>query len=159
MNQVNPNTSFEPKQPDLKLGEADALFLRNRLLDGEKALARQQDLVELHKRMVAMFATLNTGLGEQQDKKASQDREILSAKLDEMNRSVNGMEAAFRIELAPTIEKILHDALRSQAVAKRSFWKSSYVFVLALALGVAIGVIYSETIMEVYGNLVLRSAT
>lgn len=148
MNQVSQNTSLEGKRAELRLSEADALFLRNRFLEGEKAFACQKDLIELHKRVVTMFATLNTGLGEQQGKKASKDREVLVARLDEMARSVNGIEATLRIELAPMIEKIVDEALAAKVTPARSLWKPLLGLFLATVSGVSIGIAFPDSILK-----------
>ncbi|MEX0309020.1 MAG: hypothetical protein AB3N17_02120 [Tateyamaria sp.] len=148
MTQATSTTAYGHTGPARKLSDADAQFLHAALVDGEHAIARQKDMIELHKRIVAMFTTLNSGLGEQQSKKAEKDREILVAKLDEMGRAVNGMEAAFRIEMAPVLEQMFVNALETRLPKRRSKWPLVIVFLLALASGLGFGAVYSDLIVE-----------
>jgi hypothetical protein len=148
MNQVKPKSDFQNPVSAAVLTGADAQLLHSALVKGEQAIARQKDMIEMHKRFVAMFTTLNTGLGEQQSRKAAEDRAVLVEKLESMEHAVNGMEGVLRIEMAPQLERMLDDALDRREPKQnprrfRVFW-----VILALIVGLAIGTLYSEKIEE-----------
>ncbi len=101
-------------------------------------VATQSDLVELHKRIVALFSTLNKGLSETAMAKAAQDRAELSARIDSMEEAVNSMEGVLRIELAPHIRAVFHEEMEDQRrLAKPSFW--TWVMRAGLAVGLVLG--------------------
>ncbi|WP_260085176.1 hypothetical protein [Phaeobacter inhibens] len=68
------------------------------LRGGPQPLGTRGDLIELHKRITGMFATLNDGLGEMYTQKAEADRKALSARMDalEGRGEPDGRRAAHR---------------------------------------------------------------
>lgn len=148
MNQVESKSAYQGPVLNPVLGEADAKLLHAVLIRGDQAVARQKDLIEMHKRLVNMFTTLKVGLGEQQARKAAQDRKALVQRLEEMERAVNGMEGVLRIEMAPQLEQMLDAALerRLPRPGRRRF---RFVgLVLAVLAGLTLGTLYSEPIKQ-----------
>ncbi|SEW41986.1 hypothetical protein SAMN04488515_2905 [Cognatiyoonia koreensis] len=77
---------------------------------GPETVARRKDIGELHKRLVAMITTVGTGFGEAEAARIERDRAVLSSRLDDVERAVNSMEGALRIELEPMLRSIVADA-------------------------------------------------
>ncbi len=151
MNKINPKATYEsadPKQPMTGITPSQIETLQRELAKGENAVATQRDLIELHKRMVAMFSTLKDGLGEQHAKKAELDRSVLSARLDKMEKAVNRMEGALSIEFAPLVSAAINDALDKKAAApQRKIWTISGGVVLAVA-GLVAGAAFSGELID-----------
>jgi hypothetical protein len=103
-------------------------------------------LIELHKRMVYMFKTLSTGLTALTTEKAEKDRATLSARIDEMERSLNTMEGMVRIEMVPQFRTVLNEALEERDIGSPSRL-GQRLFLAALAVAcVSAGVIWSADI-------------
>lgn len=124
---------------------ADAQLLYKALVMNSAPVARRGDLVELNNRIVKLFTTLNTGLGEQHMAKASEDRAALVARLDEMETSVNRMEGALRIEFEPLMRKAMEDVV-SQHVSppRRLGLMRGLLGGLMLAAMLALGAYFSD---------------
>lgn len=101
------------------LTAADAQMLYKAFVMNSAPVARRGDLVELNNRIVKLFTTLNTGLGETHMAKANEDRAALVARLDEMETSVNRMEGALRIEFEPLMRKAIEDVVSRHAKPTR----------------------------------------
>jgi len=114
--------------------------------DSHDQVATRRDLIELHKRMVDMFKTLSTGLTALTTEKAEKDRATLSARIDEMERSLNTMEGMVRIEMVPQFRTVLNEALEERDIGSSSRL-GQRIFMAALAVAcVTAGVIWSADI-------------
>lgn len=157
MNQVKNQSEFEapmsaPVPPEPKITKADAQFLQSVLVEGEQAIARQRDMVEMHKRIVSMFSTLKIGLSEQHAKKASEDRAALVQKLNKMESSVNGLEGALRIEMAPQLEQMLEVALDRRVPREKQRRFGLLGILMASIVSLAAGARYSVEIIDITTN-------
>ncbi|MFV1462725.1 MULTISPECIES: hypothetical protein [unclassified Phaeobacter] len=136
-----------------RLAPADLDQLAAHLRGGPQPLAGRGDLIELHKRITAMFATLNDGLGEIYTRKAEADRKALSARIDTLEEAVNRMEGALRIELEPVLRNSFARVLADSSAHRRSLrqrlarglGQGGYL-ALILALGLAAGTLYHSRI-------------
>lgn len=154
----------EPKQKNPALEEekatlnaADAQLLYKALVLNSAPVARRGDLVELNNRIVKLFTTLNTGLGEQQKAKAAEDRAALVARLDEMETSVNRMEGALRIEFEPLMRKAMEDVVQQHVKTRKSSGVLRglvWIFTLATALG--LGAYFGDELLRL-GELITSS--
>lgn len=136
------------------LTEADMLALKKFLVTGDQAIARQHDLVELHKRFVKMFETLNQGIGEMYVNKADKDRQILSERLDTMEEAVDRMEGALRIEFEPALRAAMADVVADTAKPKRR-WLRGAILASALILGgILAGAAFQEPVRETVFSIV-----
>ncbi|WP_052272520.1 hypothetical protein [Leisingera sp. ANG-M7] len=127
-----------PVQPP-RLSAAVLAQIADVLREGEVPLAAQADLVELHKRIVALFATLNEGLGAQAAQKAAADRAALTTRIDQLEAAVNRMEGALRIEFEPVLRAALAEALAQAAPKPRRRWLGGLAAGAALAAALAAG--------------------
>lgn len=129
------------------LTETDIREIRNALIQGEDSLARRKDIGEMHKRIVNMFSTLNQGLRESQDKKSAEDRVAIERRLEAMERSIDTMEGALRIELPP----MLHEMIIEVTSAKKSNGMmpvSKITAIVTFCIGVAMGSAFSANIFN-----------
>lgn len=140
-----PNGQFA-QASDAGLRDAELRKLLQLLTTGEDALARRKDLTELHKRIVSMFTTLNQGLVESQAAKAAEDRTHLVQRLDQIERAVNGMEGALRIELEPLIRNIVAAAVSRDDKVPRQNAARPILKAVALCVVIALSVYYSAKI-------------
>jgi hypothetical protein len=143
---ATPTAAFAPN-PEIGLRDAELRLLLAQLTKGEEALARRKDLTELHKRVVTMFTTLNQGLAEGQAAKAQEDRQQLVARLDAIERGVNGMEGALRIELEPLVRNIVAASFSKidrtgRGNSMHPVWKG-----LILCGAIAMGAYFSDPIL------------
>jgi hypothetical protein len=123
------------------------------LTRGDEALARRKDLTELHKRVVAMFTTLNQGLVDTQLNKALEDRAQLVERLDQIERSVNSMEGALRIELEPLLKSIVTGAIeKSESGSPRNRANSAMIWV-SLCAALILGAYFSAEIAAVFNQV------
>lgn len=133
----------QSSQPSL--GPADLRLLNQLLHGGDRPLAERADLVELHKRILTMFTTLNEGLGETQDRKAAQDRAALGARIDDLEAAVNRMEGALRIEMEPVLRDSFARVIAETARPQRSWWDRlgrAGALALLLGAGLTLGALY-----------------
>ncbi|THH38492.1 hypothetical protein E4Z66_02675 [Aliishimia ponticola] len=108
--------------------------------------ATRQDLIELHSRMVTMFKTLNHGLGEMAMKTAERDRKELCDRIEIVEKSLDSVEAALRVELTPQIQSILRSELTASPAKKGgNIFRMVSGVVVAIALVVA-GSVFSADI-------------
>ncbi|MDT8853479.1 hypothetical protein RNZ50_00225 [Paracoccaceae bacterium Fryx2] len=156
MNEINTSADFRPGQAKPAAQGArpaaarpepqDLRALIAALTQGEDALARRRDLGELHKRLVAMMATLNTGLGEAQAARVREDRAELVARLDQIERAVNSMDGALRIELEPMLRGLVQEAV-GNATARPSggLFRDMRLWII-IAGAIAVGAVFSNGI-------------
>ncbi|MGB8814201.1 MAG: hypothetical protein WCC57_13570 [Paracoccaceae bacterium] len=138
----------------------DLAALKALLMEGENALAKRKDIGELHKRIITALTTLNQGLGEAQAMRVAEDRTQLIAKLDEVERAINSMEGALRIELEPMLRNIVHEAAEQLDARPRRLWRMSSIAAVFFAIGLAVGAFYAQSIVQLYVNaLPLNPAT
>ena len=132
--------------PEAEPNDVELRKLLALLTKGDEALAKRKDLTELHKRIVTMFTTLNQGLVEGQTAKAQQDRVQLVQRLDEVERAINSMEGALRIELEPLIRNIVAATVSQnknpQKISARHWVGLGFV----LCGGIALGAYYGPSI-------------
>jgi hypothetical protein len=142
-----------------QLTQAEATELQRMLTGGEMPLARQHDVVELHNRIVKMFTTLNEGLGGTMARKAQQDRNALSLRMDELESAVNRMEGALRIELEPMLRKVVEESVH-QKVGSARFGRGRALMVVALVLtALTCGVAFHDSITRFAGGTVAAMET
>ncbi|GLO72893.1 hypothetical protein MACH17_44100 [Phaeobacter inhibens] len=143
------------------LAPGDLEQLAAHLRGGPQPLGTRGDLIELHKRITGMFATLNDGLGEMYTQKADADRKALSARMDALEDAVNRMEGALRIELEPVLRDSFAKVLAKDTAArrrrlgqrlKRGITKGGGL-ALILALGLAAGTLYHSRIATASGTV------
>ncbi|AXT37055.1 hypothetical protein D1820_18330 (plasmid) [Phaeobacter sp. LSS9] len=143
------------------LAPGDLEQLAAHLRGGPQPLGTRGDLIELHKRITGMFATLNDGLGEMYTQKAEADRRALSARMDTLEEAVNRMEGALRIELEPVLRDSFAKVLAKDTAArrrslgqrlKRGITKGGGL-ALILALGLAAGTLYHSRIATASGTV------
>lgn len=132
------------------LSRDEMLVLRKVLGSGMDGFSRQGDVLELHKRMSERFDRLPKQLAEA----GTGDLAALSARLDTLETSLNGLEGALRIELAPYLCTALEDLLagRTEAPARRR-WPWLAGVVLAAVAGLAIGVALHGAILTLASGL------
>lgn len=142
-----------PTGPGSDINMKEIAALQSALLRGPDALARQRDLGEMHRRIVELFQTLNQGLSEQQLRKAAEDRSALIARIDRMEKAVNAMEGAVRIEMAPMMRGMLDEALDSHHARQRHVGNTSFWASCTLGVGLALGVFFASDIQSISGSL------
>ncbi|MEO0465161.1 MAG: hypothetical protein AAF216_01355 [Pseudomonadota bacterium] len=132
------------------LAEADIRRLQQDLTSGDAALARRTDVVEFYNRVVKLFQTLNTGIGEMYVAKADDDRRALSARIDKLEDAVNRMEGALRIELEPVLRKAMSEVVSEQNASRqpvrfrRAIWPG-LILIVGLGLGAALHAPLTDT--------------
>ena len=163
MNKVNPTSEYGPQSPIAQ--EIKPIFPskeqsnddRNsaKAMAASKAPSQSQagdepalkrDLVELHRRIVTMFTTLNKGLAEGSERKAAEDRAEITARLDRMEEAVNKMEGILRIEMAPQIRAIVQEELEDQRLTVPSVRMVWLGRMLMLGGALAFGVVFADQI-------------
>jgi hypothetical protein len=102
---------------------------------------RLGDLVALNRRLVELFTTLNEGLTQSATDKAAADRAALSARLDGMERTVDGLEGLLRIELDGRLRAVCEEIADRKAYARTGKRVSVLALVLALLVGLCAGVL------------------
>lgn len=140
-------------QTVLGLDPADIAALHAALTNGPDGLVRRRDLGDLHRQTVKLFQTLNDGLGEQQRLKAAEDRSVLIARMERLEKSVNAMEGAVRIEMAPLLRGMLDEALAAQAVRQSSRSYRAMWLGAGLTAGLLAGVFFADAIMPMADTL------
>jgi len=138
-------TSGDPSRPSGILKPVDARLIARALNEGPAKVAQQGDLVKMHKSRVESMRRLGAGIGDQVAQDAASEREALSARIDGMERAVNGMEAVLRIQLTPEIQSMIDEALarRTQPSGRRRALRQVALAVLVLA-SLAAGAMFSE---------------
>lgn len=139
-------TGLMPGNARPRLTQADADLLYQAFVSHKTPLARQADMIELHNRLVKMFATLNEGLTAAQVGKAAEDRKMLVGRLDELETAVNRMEGALRIEFEPVIRTALQDVVAAQMAPARQPLRRAGRILAILAIGLALGAVFEKPI-------------
>lgn len=134
--------------PQRRLTDADLQAIKAFLVTGDQAIARQHDLVELHKRFVKMFETLNDGVGQMYVDKADKDRQMLVARLDTMEESVDKMEGALRIEFEPALRAAMADVVADSVKPQRRWVKGTLLATALIIGGILAGAVFQEPIRE-----------
>lgn len=129
-----------------ELDPADIAALHAALTKGTDGLARKRDLGDMHRQTVKLFQTLNEGLGEQQRSKAAEDRNVLIARMERLENSVNAMEGAVRIEMVPLLRNMLNEALAAQVVRQSPRSRRGLWLAMGLTVGVVLGGIFAADI-------------
>lgn len=117
------------------LTNADIAEIRRVLLSEDKRIARQSDLVSLHKSLVESLRILGAGLGDRTAKAAAEDREEISKRIEEMSKSVNEMEGMLRIELGPEMSRQIEAGLdrRAPVPAHRARVRPGWILMICVA--------------------------
>lgn len=140
--------------PARVLTDADLLAIKKFLILGQQPVTTQNDLVEMHKRFVKMFETLNQGVGQMYVDKADKDRQMLSARLDTMEDAVDRMEGALRIEFEPALRAAMADVIADTTKPTRR-WVRGAVLASALILGgILAGAVFQEPVRETVFSIV-----
>lgn len=126
--------------------------LRLALTQGDEALARRRDIGELHKRIVNMITTLNQGLDEKQAARFAEDKAHFVARLDQIERAVNSMEGALRVELEPLLRTMVESAVESRGTARPATARNALQWLAAGIAGIALGFVFSSEISGIYAN-------
>ena len=140
--------------PQRRLTDADLVAIKKFLVTGDQAIARQHDLVELHKRFVKMFETLTHGLGQMYTDKADKDRQMLVARLDDMEESVDKMEGALRIEFEPALRAAMADVMAETAKPKRNWLRGAIIATALILGGILAGAVFQEPVRETTVSIV-----
>lgn len=154
MNVTNTDKDIQPTEtatrtPPATLNEADVSMLHKTLGQGLTGFARQGDIVELHKRIGEKFEKLPDELKARDD----EERALLMARVEALESSLNGLEAALRIELPPLLTRTVSEAAQS-AVPRRNSPVLRVLTALFLACGgLALGAIYHQPIQEFAARL------
>ena len=122
------------------------------LRGGDNPLATRADLIEMHKRITTMFATLNQGLGEMYTAKAEADRTVLSARLDEVEEAVNRMEGALRIEFEPVLKSAIAEVMAQHKPKPRRL-RGLLAMLVVAGLGLGLGMVYHAPLQESAASL------
>jgi len=131
-----------PAAPRRTLTDPDLAALRQALLGAENPVTTRADLIEMHRRNIKMFETLNEGIGERYEKKAEADRAALSERIDALEGCVNRMEGALRIEFEPVLRKAVADVLASEVKPKRRYMRGTIWAALLIGVGLVGGAIW-----------------
>jgi hypothetical protein len=140
------------------LSAADVQLLQRGLSSGDTALARRSDLVELYTRVVKLFETLNTGVGDMYVAKAETDRTALSARIDGLEDAVNRMEGALRIEFEPVLRQTLGQVLADQTGARPKRHRGLGA-ILMLVAGLGLGAVFHAPLTEAASVTVSKAET
>lgn len=120
--------------------------------------ASQQDLIELHKRFVTMFTTLNDGLSESAKKRAEQERAEMDAKIAGLESSLNSLEGMLRIELVPQIRSLIGEEIAHKSPVKRRLFRRVIGISLICGVCVFLGATYSEQVSELVSRIAIISS-
>lgn len=167
MNQINPKPNYtgpkvEPQEPiPNRAGASRAQLTSDKAsIDPQdadrKTPATRRDLVELHRRVVSMFTKLNEGLSETALRKASEDRALLGARIDEMERAVNRIEAMMRIELLPEMRAMLNEELRRHVRPRRKLVGPVLLSLVMTSAAMIGGAYFAPEIMSVIEMLSVK---
>lgn len=149
MNKVNTKEKFE-QEPVVV--DKEKPTKKSAASTAREKSATRGDLVDLHKRMVEMFSTLQDGLGKMSDQKAAKDRLEICEQLNEMERSVNTMEGMLRIEMVPQFRAVLNDALEERRIGVQPRVRPIIVKGLFLLVGLGAGTFWSSEIMQMVNS-------
>lgn len=151
-----PTQGFSPSTQSI-LGETDIRKIHAALIKGDDSLARRKDLGEIYKRLVSMFTTFEHGISEMQATKASEDRAALVERLNEVERSVNSMEGALRIELEPMLRGIVADIVLAKIATPKSRIIQRIVRGAVVCVAIAFGAVFSSQIIEIFTHILSQT--
>ncbi|MBK0326690.1 hypothetical protein I5535_05215 [Rhodobacteraceae bacterium F11138] len=153
---VDPPKDENTKAPaPATLTDSDLDRIRSHLGQGLGGYARQGDIVELHQRIGEKFEKLPLELGASDEARAAEQR----AGFENLQSTLNSLEGALRIELAPLLQKSITESLQTAQTKRRSGWKGIVLVLAALCVGTAIGAIFQDTVLALIsqaGNAVAR---
>ena len=111
------NLSMSPgdKEDAVTLSKSDVALIRNALGQGLGGYARQGDIVELHKRIGEKFSRLPEELGTAMELSSGTRLDALDRRIGALEESLNGLEGALRIELAPFLGDTVEAAVKRHA--------------------------------------------
>lgn len=133
----------------------DAENLKRFLTEGKGALARQADLIEMHRRLVEQMRVLGQGIAEIEERKAAEDRKALVARLDEVEKAVNTMEGALRIELPALLQETVDAAVARARPHRPAVVRAGGVLILLVA-AFAAGVVLAPRLGDMDGPAAAR---
>lgn len=113
-------------------------------------VARQSDLVELNRRISEKLAKLPQAVlaqGASARSEAMARIDTLESRIDSLGKTLDGLEGALRIELAPFLSAAVTEAVREQT-PKRLRHNRFGLGLAALVVGVAAGVIFHDQFLE-----------
>ncbi|MFC4671997.1 hypothetical protein ACFO5X_25845 [Seohaeicola nanhaiensis] len=150
------NTQTQTTQPRIKLSVSEAERPATEAArpdpaaqpQGLSGFARQGDLVELHRRIGEKFAKLPQELAEQIREPpvaVTGGLKQIDTRLEALAASLDGLEGALRIELAPYLGKAVSAAVRESAGRRPGRWRGLWLG-LGLIGGVAIGTVWHAAI-------------
>ena len=142
LNLTNPKDRPPPASAP-SLSEADVEAVRKALSKGMSGYARQGDIIELHKRIGERFESLPARM---HDLDKSNHDSIL-ARVDQLNGTLNSLEAAVRIELAPLLSDVIAQAVAGGTRRPRRL-ATLLALVCALVAGMAVGVLFQEPLAD-----------
>lgn len=145
---AKPSAAQQAVAPSRRLTDADLAAIKQALLSGDRPLARQKDLIDLHTRMVKMFESLNQGVGEMYVNKADKDRQALSARLDTMEEAVDRMEGALRIEFEPALRSAMADVVAESAPKDRRILRKGIIASVLIIGGILAGAVFADQVTE-----------
>ncbi|MFC2968695.1 hypothetical protein [Acidimangrovimonas pyrenivorans] len=141
------------KKPEVARPKSEIEALRQALMQGDEALARRRDIGELHKRIVNMITTLNQGLDEKQAARFAEDKAHFVARLEQIERAVNSMEGALRVELEPLLHSMVERAVESRGTARPAKARIALQWLAAGVVGLVVGLGFSTEINAVYSGV------
>lgn len=133
--------------------ETEAKILQGFLVAGEKPIAKREDVIELYNRMVTLLRALNESLTKTQIERSNEDRTQIVTRLDQIEGAVNSMEGALRIELEPILSQAVAEQFERHAKAQTGKSRAVLGTVCLLAVGLAVGVLWSDVILTEVQNL------
>lgn len=142
LNSSKPETGPSgPRRP--MLTKDDVAALHAGLLRGDHAIAQRRDLGELHRRTVEMFNTLKDDVIASRTAETSAQGEKLAVRLEQVSKSVDSIDGAIRIELAPMIQSMIREVVQdslpvAKAKSRRGLW-----LVAGLIFGIVIGTVFA----------------
>ncbi len=116
-----------------------------------KAAARpatRKDLIDLHSRILKMITTMDVGLKDVADQNAKTDRQDIFRRLDSMTESVNSLEGAIRIEIAPHLQNVLNEVLDKRNIGTSRRFLSRFTWLFLLGCAFAVGVYASDSVLR-----------
>ncbi|SFT77660.1 hypothetical protein [Sedimentitalea nanhaiensis] len=135
----------EGKPVPVALTDADLDRLRTHLGQGMGGFARQGDIVELHKRIGEKFESLPLALRSSGETQTAEIR----AEFENLQSTLNSLEGALRIELAPMLEKSMIASLQAAQTKPRSSWKGIVLVLATLCVGAVIGAVFQDAVLSV----------
>lgn len=154
MNEINttadfhpePSANSTPRQAAAGQPAADMRALVVALTQGENALARRKDLGEMHKRLIAHLSQTSEGRLEAGAAQSAEDRAAILLRLDQVERAVNSMEGALRIELEPMLRATLQEIVGGNATKKPRTLPGILAALLLVAVSAGIGAANADRI-------------